>query len=323
MLVLSLLAMLFDIFPVLMAAILSAIIWDYLFIPPTFTFYIGTPEDALLFLMYFVIALINIVMTSRIRSFEKKARDKGEREKTIRLYNTLLNSLSHELRTPISTIVGAIDTIKENEHKLSERNKLELFNEIEIAGFRLNRHVENLLNMSRLEAGVLKPKLDWCDVNELIYTVIKNNKNNASQRIIDFEPNEKLPFFKIDRGLTEHVLNNILHNALQYTPDKSIIVISVSLVGDYCRFTISDNGEGVPPEELKSVFDKFFRLPQTGTGGTGLGLSIAKGFTEAQNGTIKLENIRSGGAKFTIEIPAEVSSLNDDLKNEQSVDTDN
>ena len=309
MLVLSLLAMLFDIFPVLMAAILSAIIWDYLFIPPTFTFHIGTPEDALLFLMYFVIALINIVMTSRIRIFEKKARDKGEREKTIKLYNTLLNSLSHELRTPISTIIGAVDTIKENENRLSEENKIELFNEIEIAGFRLNRQVENLLNMSRLEAGALKPKLDWCDVNELIHFVIKNNKDNANHHTINFEPDEKLPLFKIDRGLVEQTLSNILHNALQYTPQKSIINIDAVQKGEACKFTISDNGKGMPETELDSVFDKFFRLPPTETGGTGLGLSIAKGFTEAQNGTIKLENLKSGGAKFTIEIPADVSSL--------------
>jgi len=214
------------------------------------------------------------------------------------------------LRTPISTIIGAVDTIKENENRLSEENKIELFNEIEIAGFRLNRQVENLLNMSRLEAGALKPKLDWCDVNELIHFVIKNNMDNANHHTINFEPDEKLPLFKIDRGLVEQTLSNILHNALQYTPQKSIINIDAVQKGEACKFTISDNGKGMPETELDSVFDKFFRLPPTETGGTGLGLSIAKGFTEAQNGTIKLENIKSGGAKFTIEIPADVSSLN-------------
>jgi len=310
LLVVSVLAMLFDILPVLITAVLSAVIWNFFFIPPTFTFHVGTPEDALMFLMYFVIALINAVLTFKIREFEKKARGKEEREKTIELYNILLNSLSHELRTPIATIVGAVDTIKENGLKLSETNKNELFNEIEIAGLRLNRQVENLLNMSRLEAGILKPKLDWCDVNELVFFVIRSNTNDTKHHSIVFNPDAALPFFKIDRGLVEQVLQNILYNALQHTPENTIIQIEVDKFADGCRFIISDNGTGFPENKIEFVFDKFYRLPQALTGGTGLGLSIAKGFTEAHNGIIYLENLETGGAKFTIEIPAEMSSIN-------------
>lgn len=311
----SILAMLFDIFPVLVTAVLSAFAWNYFFIPPTFTLHIGTPEDALMFLMYFIIALINAVLTIKIREYEKKSRDKEEREITIGLYNTLLNSLSHELRTPISTIIGAIDTIRENDLRLSPENKNELYEEIEVAQLRLNRQVENLLNMSRLEAGVLRPKKDWCDVNELIYSVIKSNKRTPSKHQIEFEPNENLPLFKLDWGLVEQVLLNIFHNALQYTPEGSKIKIEVHQNGQYCRFIISDNGPGFSQEEIRSLFDKFYRIPNSAPGGTGLGLSIAKGFTEALNGTIAVENIETGGAKFTVEIPAETSSINS-LKNE-------
>ena len=318
LLAVSILAMVFDIYPVLIAAIFSALIWNFFFIPPKFTFHVGSPEDVLMFLMYFAIAMINIVLTSRIRSIEKKVRDKGEREKTIALYNTLLNSLSHELRTPISTIIGAIDTVKENESKLSESNKHELYNEIEIASFRLNRQVENLLNMSRLEAGVLKPKKDWCDVSELVYSVIKINKENASNHQVLFISNENLPLFRIDRGLTEQVLSNILHNALQYTPENSEITIQVIKREDSCQFIFSDNGPGVPKERISSIFDKFYRLPQTATGGTGLGLAIAKGFTEAMDGAIDLINRKPHGAQFTVNIPAEMSTIHSELENEQS-----
>ena len=315
LMVVSILAMLFDIFPVLITAVLSALVWNFFFIPPTLDFYIGTPEDALMFLMYFVIALINIVLTSKIRDYEKKARDRDEREKTIKLYNTLLNSLSHELRTPISTIIGAVDTIKENEIKLSKDNKQELFKEIEIAGLRLNRQVENLLNMSRLEAGVLKPKLDWCDINELVYSVIKTNKENASDHSISFSPNENLPLFKIDHGLADQILNNLFHNALQYTPAHTVITIAVAQKGNGCQFEVSDNGPGVPSEKINFVFDKFYRLPQTAAGGTGLGLAIAKGFTDAMDGIIKLENKKTGGARFIVKIPAETSQISE-LENE-------
>lgn len=310
LLAVSILAMLFDIFPVLVSAILSALIWNYFFIPPTLTFTISSAEDTLLFLMYFVVATINSVLTFKIRSFQKRASEKEEKEKAIKLYNTLLNSLSHELRTPISTIIGAIDTIKENEDRLSDENKTELFNEIEIAGFRLNRQVENLLSMSRLEARVLKPSPDWCDVNELIHSIIKDNKEEALNHFIKFEANENLPLFKFDRGILEQVLQNIYHNALQYTPANSTISIEVFHQKENCVFVISDNGPGIPEKELAMVFDKFYRMPQTFAGGTGLGLSIAKGFTEALGGAIKLSNQKEGGAKFIVSVPAESSSIN-------------
>ena len=140
----SVIAILFEIFPVLLAAVLSAVIWNYFFIPPLFTFDIGNTEDLLMFLLYFVIALVNAVLTIKIREAEKKARDKEEKEKELKLYNTLLNSLSHELRTPIATILGSVDMLKESRDKLSVDNQNELLNEIGIAGNRLNRQVENI-----------------------------------------------------------------------------------------------------------------------------------------------------------------------------------
>jgi two-component system, OmpR family, sensor histidine kinase KdpD len=311
----SLLAMLFDILPVLLAALLSAFIWNFFFIPPVYTFHIADTEDALMFLMYFLVALVNIVLTSRIREAEKKARDKEEKEKTINLYNTLLNSLSHELRTPISTIIGAVDTLKENKEILSAGNQAELLSEIDIASTRLNRQVNNLLNMSRLEAGTLQLKLDWCDTGELIYSVIQKLREANNQHSIEFEADETLPLFKLDSGLLEQILQNILHNAILYTPDGSKIMIKALLNNNHCVISIADNGKGFPENEIQFVFDKFYRLPHSKTGGTGLGLSIAKGFTEAQNGTLTLENLKTGGAKFTITIPAETSYLKN-LKNE-------
>lgn len=311
LMVVSLTAMLFDIIPVLLAALLSALIWNFFFIPPILTWHIGSPEDTLMFLMYFVIASINAVSTFKIRQMEKKARDKEEKEKTIKLYNTLLNSLSHELRTPISTIIGSIDTIIGNENKLSESNISELHTEIKIAGFRLNRQVENLLNMSRLESGTLKPKLDWLDVNELIFSIIRNNQEDSKEHRVYFEPKDNFPLIKSDRGLLEQIIQNIIYNALRHTPKNSSIKIEAETINEYCQITISDNGMGFPDKEMEAVFDKFYRLSGSSTGGLGLGLSIAKGFTEALNGKIMVGNVKSGGARFTIKIPAETSITND------------
>jgi len=309
----SVVAMLFEILPVLLAAILSAVIWNFFFIPPLYTFDIGNTEDVLMFLLYFLIALVNAVLTFKIRQAEKKARDKEEKEKELRLYNTLLNSLSHELRTPISAILGCVDVLKEGIHNLSAENQAELLNEMEIAANRLNRQVENILNMSRLESGMLKPKMDWTDMNELVNSAIQKLFTTSHQFI--FQNNDNLPLFKLDSGLTAQIVDNLLHNAVQYTPSNTRIGIDVKHQAENCVITVSDTGNGFPMEEIALVFDKFYRLPNTKTGGSGLGLSIAKGFAEAQNGMVKLENNQEGGAKFTIEIPAETSYLNN-LKNE-------
>jgi two-component system sensor histidine kinase KdpD len=307
LLLVSLNAILFDIFPVMLSAMLSALIWNYFFIPPTFNWHIERPEDALMFSMYFVIAFINAVLTYKIRDFERKEREQEEKEKSIRLYNTLLNSLSHELRTPISTIVGAIDTIKDKQSKISEINRNELYKEIEIASLRLNRQVENLLSMSRLEAGFIQPKNDWCDLNEIVFSAIKDNENDAQYHKISFLANENLPLFKIDGGLVFQILYNLIQNAVLYTPKYSTITIEIGNIEKQCVLSVFDNGQGFPEDEIDSVFDKFYRLKSTSTGGTGLGLSIVKGFTEAMNGTVKLENSVNGGAKITIKIPSEFS----------------
>ncbi|WP_083961686.1 sensor histidine kinase [Salinimicrobium terrae] len=307
LLVVSILAMFLETFPIVIAAIASALIWNFLFIQPRATFNITTPQDALLFLMYFVIAVMNAVFTSRLRKVEAIARQREAKERTLQLYNTMINSLSHELKTPISTIIGAVDTLKMNSGKISETNKIELYSEIDLAGNRLHRQVNNLLSMSRLESNFFKLQLDWYDIKEIVHTVIQNNRKDSHH--VSFSPSEDLPLFRIDGPLIEQVLHNIIHNALEYTPAGTTIQILVNSGNRKLQIQILDNGPGFPDDTLERVFEKFYRLPKTATGGTGLGLSIAKGFTKAHNGTIKLQNIPSGGAKFSIDIPAETAPL--------------
>jgi two-component system, OmpR family, sensor histidine kinase KdpD len=311
LLMVSISAMLFDIVPVLVAALLSALIWNYFFIPPVRTFHIGTPEDVLMFLMYFVIAFINAVLSFKIREIERNVRDKEEKENTLKLYDTLLNSLSHELRTPIAAIIGAVDILESKATSMSNIHQAELINEIKIAGLRLNEQVENLLSMSRLESGMLKPVSDWVDVNDLIFSVIQRYKAHHSEALtIVFIADEKVPLIKVDAVFVEQILYNLIRNAHVHTPSKSIVRITASYLTDSIRISVADNGKGFPTEEIKFVFDKFYRLKGAATGGTGLGLSIVKGFVEALNGLITLENQSTGGALFTVVLPAESSTLN-------------
>jgi two-component system, OmpR family, sensor histidine kinase KdpD len=311
----SILALFMDIVPVIISACLSALLWNFLFIPPRFTLTVGTTEDRLLLLMYFVIALIHAVLTVKIRKAQKEARIKEEKAKEAKFYNTLFNSLSHELRTPITTILGSTDNLVNNAANLSEVNKHELLTEIATASLRLNRQVENLLSMSRLESGVFQVKKDWCDVKELVYKTLQHLESGVSTHKLQVHIADSLPLVKLDYGLMEQVLYNLIGNALNHTPEGSAIIIQTSIAEDKLILTIADNGKGFPETEIINVFTKFYRLQGARPGGTGLGLSIAKGFVEAHGGTIALKNLPLSGAVFTIEIPTELSYLNG-LKNE-------
>lgn len=246
---------------------------------------------------------------------EKAVKAKEEKERSVTFYNTIFTSLSHEMRTPITTIIGCIDNLQSNSPRLSEKNKADLLSEISVASIRLNQQVENLLNMSRLEAGVLRIKKDWCDIGDLIHKTLQRLEPNLQKYKVAARIPEDLPLFKLDFGLMEQVLYNLIINATQHTPEDTLITIQADCIKDRLVMTIADNGFGFPEKEIDKVFDKFYRIKGSTPAGTGLGLSIVKGFVEAHNGTVKLENLPVRGSKFTIEILTEKSYVNR-LKNE-------
>jgi two-component system sensor histidine kinase KdpD len=303
----SVLAMLLDIVPVVTAALLSALIWDFFFIPPRFTFSVGTAEDRLLLLMYFIVAMINAVLTNKIRRMEKEVKARDEKAKSVKFYNTLFNSLSHELRTPITAIMGSTDNLLSNSPGLSEKSRRETISEIAIASVRLNQQVENLLSMSRLESGVLQVKKDWCDISDLIYKTLQRLEPNLQHYKVAVDLPDHLPLFKLDFGLMEQVIYNLLINVTQHTPENTVITLQADCVNDRLVLIIADNGRGFPDGEIDNVFDKFYRLKGSASGGTGLGLSIVRGFVEAHNGTVRLDNLPERGSRFTIAIPTEKS----------------
>lgn len=306
----SILAMLFEMMPVIVSSILSAIIWNFFFIPPKFTFSIHNAEDILMFSMYFVIAMVNAVLTSRIKKTETIKREKEEKEKTIKLYDTLFSSLSHELRTPISTIVGAVDNLKFYDGQMESSTRTELLVQIDEASMRLNRQVENLLNMSRLETGLLKPNKEWCDINDLVDLVIEKTVSAFPAKLFEWHPDESLPLIKTDSGMLEQILKNILSNAALYTPVDALVTVDFEVEDEQLILRVADNGPGVPTEALSMLFDKFFRANGSHTGGTGLGLSIAKGFTDALGGSIKASPVEPHGLCISIHLPVETTYIN-------------
>lgn len=304
----SILAMFLRIIPLLILAIISAISLNFFFITPRYTFRIYSAEDFLLFLVYFLIALVNAVLTNKIRNYEEKQQQEKEKTKIIQLYETLLNSLSHELRTPIATIVGSIDTIRDRNFNLPESDKEELLTEIQHASIRLNREVENLLNMSRLESGVIQPKLDWIDFNEVVYRTFREFEDASIQDRLFFYPDNENPPIKTDGGFLEIILKNLIHNAIKHNDPSTNVIVSNVINEEGLIFKVSDNGKGFPVSAIDQVFQKFYKIENT-TGGTGIGLSLVKGFVESLNGSISLKNNKTNGAEFTVRIPVIISDI--------------
>jgi two-component system sensor histidine kinase KdpD len=226
-------------------------------------------------------------------------------EESERLYKTLFNSISHEMRTPLSAIMGASESLLDKQVSGRAEIRNELADEIHEAAGRLNRLVENLLDMTRLESGLIQPKLDWCDLHDLITITVRNLGRELSEHMVTVDATAELPLMRIDFALMEQVMTNLLLNASLYSPPGTEIHIASSLEGSDCIIAVEDNGTGLPAGAEDRVFEKFYRLPGSRTGGTGLGLSIARGFVQAHHGTIVAERREGGGTRFIIRLPAE------------------
>jgi two-component system, OmpR family, sensor histidine kinase KdpD len=231
----------------------------------------------------------------------------GEQGKLVaeseRLSNALLNSISHELRTPLAAIMSATSALAEM--KKSDGNNLEnkMVAEIQEASARLNRLFGNLLDVTRLESGHVRPKLDWYDVGDLVQTTVRLLEHELAGREIKIEVEEKIPLARLDFTLMQQALSNLLLNVAVHTPPGSPILLQVRHEKGWLVLNVADKGPGLSPELLPRIFDKFFRAPNAPAGGSGLGLAIVKGFVEAHGGQISAANRPGGGAIFTIRIP--------------------
>lgn len=252
----------------------------------------------------FVRQIALVIDRQRLRDAEINAKLLVQSEQ---LSRTLLNSVSHELRTPIAAIISATSSLAAVGPLTVAQSKLT--GEIETASIRLNRVVQNLLGAARLQAGHLAPKLDWCDIGDLVHTSLRNLDRQLEGRPIIVNIQEDLPLVRADFVLLEQALNNLLLNAATHTPAETAIELEARVEEKELLLTVADRGAGLSPGELERVFDLFHRGPDARPGGTGLGLPIAKGFVEAQGGRVTAMNRSGGGAKFSIALPVPESPL--------------
>ncbi|WP_447909397.1 DUF4118 domain-containing protein [Brevundimonas bullata] len=208
--------------------------------------------------------------------------------RTDRFRGALMNSVSHDLRTPLSTVLGASTTLIDLGDKLKPEVRADLLLSIREEAERLSRYVGDLLDMTRLEGGGLNIRADWVDVRDVLNAAGKRVARRLGARKMTRDFPAQLSLVMVDQGLLEQALVNILENAIAYSPDGSTVELAAYEDRGSVVISIEDEGKGIPTAELERVFDKFRRMeePSDRTKGAGLGLAIAKGFVEAMNGRI-------------------------------------
>lgn len=221
------------------------------------------------------------------------------------LHQTLLNSISHEMRTPLTAILGAASALERDELTGGNKYVKEVASGLHDAGDRLNRVIENLLDMSRLNSGVLSLNLEWHDFNDLFSVVVKKLEKLLAQHKILINFLDEVFLVRMDYRLMEHALSNLILNAAIYSPVGTEIKITQKKTGTHFIVEIEDQGPGIPEDSKDKIFDKFYRVPGSPTGGTGLGLSIVKSIVELHKGTVSVHNVIPHGACFVISIPLE------------------
>jgi two-component system sensor histidine kinase KdpD len=233
---------------------------------------------------------------------------------TDRLRSALLTSISHDLKTPLASVLAAAGTLRDLSSKLTDPEKVDLLATIIDESERLNRFIANLLDMTKLESGAVVPNAAPHDVREIVGSALRRANKILVRHRVELELAGDLPMLDLDAVLFEQVLFNLLDNAAKYAPAGSTVRVQGWRDGESVTLQILDEGEGIPPTDLEHIFDKFYRVQKADQvrPGTGLGLAISRGFVEAMHGTISAANrVDRTGAVFTIKlpIPAKVAQL--------------
>ncbi|GAC1382715.1 MAG: hypothetical protein NVS4B7_15800 [Ktedonobacteraceae bacterium] len=229
-------------------------------------------------------------------------------QRTDTLRAALLSSVSHDLRTPLASIKAAASSLLQKDVRWNEEEQHSFAVAIEKEADRLNRLVGNLLDMSRIEGGALKPEKEWYPVEELIHDVLSHMQPSLQDRTVITNLPADLPPVELDYLQMDQVLTNLIENAVRYTSSASPIEVSAQIENEYMLISVADRGQGIPPVDIERIFDKFYRVLGTQDkaariAGSGLGLAVCKGLIEAHGGHIWAENREDGGTIFRFTLP--------------------
>lgn len=313
--------------PAIVTSILSAVAFDFFLSPPYMSFRIADVRNIFTFVGLLAVGLVvsNLAAKAREQAIQARQReaeavamynlqkklDEESRKlelmrETEKLQTALLNSISHDLRTPLVSIKGTLSVLLQDPTLKAQESRRELLETAYEDSGRLNHLVNDLLEMTRVEAGTLKVRSEPCELIDIVRASLQQLNNKIERRQIRVDIPKDLPLIPMDFTLMMEVLMNLLDNALKYSSPYTPVEIIARFVEKKVKIEIKDSGFGIPEEDLKRIFDKFYRAvnPKRVTG-TGLGLSICKGIVEAHGGEIYAGNNPEGGAVITILMPLE------------------
>lgn len=303
--------------PAVFAAFLSVALFDFFFVHPHFTLAVSDLQYLLTFAVLLAVALTTAELVARLRrerdTAEARAEEAAQARLAVeseRLRNTLLASLSHDLRTPLTALAGLAESLPLAGPPLPPA-QAELAEAIRAEALRTHALARDLLDLARLQSENPRLRLDWLAVDEPVGSALRARAHALRQHVVTLDLPDELPLLQADGALIERVICNLLDNAISHTPAGGRITLSARTSAGSVSISVCDDGCGLPPGREQAIFERFVRAPHppsatpapTGDAGTGLGLAIVRAIVEAHGGTVAARNREGGGACFTLHLP--------------------
>jgi two-component system sensor histidine kinase KdpD len=286
--------------PAIVAAVANVLAFDFCFVPPRFTFSVAEAQYIITFAVMLIVTVVIASLMASVREADA-ARADAERE---RLRNTLLASISHDLRTPLAVIAGAGSTLADHGRDIDEASRVGLARSIETTAREMSDLVSNVLDLMRFEAGQIRLRRDSESVDDLVGSAWSRVETRMREHPVEVEIPADLPSIYVDASLIVQVLTNLLDNAAKYTPAGTRVTIAARPRGEFIAITVDDEGPGLSKAEGDRVFNKFQRGQSEGTVvGVGLGLAICRAIVRAHGGEIQAGENPKGGARFEFTVP--------------------
>jgi K+-sensing histidine kinase KdpD len=326
--------------PAVLASLMGAACFNFFFLPPVGTFHIADPENWIALLAFLATAITAGQLSSRAKlradeataarqeierlyhelqdTFEQSSQAKALKQSE-RLKSALLDAVTHDLRTPLTSIKASVTTLLDDQRlrndgedaaRLGGEGRQEMLEVIDEEADRLDRFIEDLMALARIEAGEIQLRREWGSLEEIVTAAMERASPLTRKHRIESRLHNELPSVRVDERAMAEVIYVLLENAAKYSPEGSVIRLSAQPTQQgMVRLAIEDQGPGIPAESRERVFDKFFRAMRDGDvsgrkPGTGMGLAIAKGIVEAHGGRIWIENANdSTGTRVIVLLP--------------------
>lgn len=308
--------------PALVASFAAMLIFNYFFLPPYGTWHIADPQNLIAWAAFTITAIVagELSAYARRRAVEAEqlygelqdafeaAADAEALKRSEKLKTAVLDAVTHDLRTPLTSIKAAVTTLLESEggHRtieLDSSGRSDFLDVINEETDRLNGFIESMVQLARLEAGTSGADRALANVEEIISVALDRAERAITGHDVVVNLQKDLPPIRVDSRAIAEVLYNLVENAAKYSPVGTVITITASAGRGNVSVSVADQGKGVAPEHREKIFEKFFRVQGERSDGIGLGLAISKGIVESQGGSIRVKDGTAGGSVFIVEFP--------------------